>query len=156
MTKVTGTRFRDDRIQDALTLFKRELRESITENSSSKYGSAVFRINTSDSGQGALGLAFLSGLTLITPNLVGMPFANYRTVLDVRLDIINSSGENISSYSAVGESKVWVKVGGYNMGDAKRVSNIRALKTALGKIKEDIEKDSGDIREKLLRTSSPE
>ena len=90
------------------------------------------------------------------PNLVGTPFANYRTVLGVRLDIINSSGENISSYSAVGESKVWVKVGGYNMGDAKRVSNIRALKTALGKMKEDIEKDSGDIREKLLRTSSPE
>ncbi|MDI9312889.1 MAG: hypothetical protein QM535_21950 [Limnohabitans sp.] len=142
------TMSKDPRIQDAITIFDRDVKDNITDPFGESKGYILCKINASNQKTN-LGWAFLSGLTLMIPNIFGMPMGSYKITLDVDIEIYNNSEKLIARYNGTAESKKYMAAyWGYGK-DVERMANITAFRDTLNQIKIAIENDYSNIILKL-------
>lgn len=89
---------------DVRTLFERETREVLTEPYGPSQGFLVLRTRRV-SARAGLGYALVSGFTIGGLNLFGFPWAKYRYVVDVQLDVLNPRRELLGSYRGQGKAQ---------------------------------------------------
>jgi hypothetical protein len=144
------TVYRDPRIQDAITLYERETKSSITDPLGQPYGYIHYKVPVSYIRPRGTGLVVLSSFMLMIPNVLGMPFGAYETNLEVEVEILNANREIIGRYQATGKGKALVAIWwGYTSADAERVSNIEAIKMAMQDIKKQILADHAQLYTRL-------
>ena len=155
-----ATAFTDRRIQDAIVLFEREVRDNITLGGNTTIGSAVGRILTGETKVKGWGWYAASLVTLTIPNLFGMPFCYYQTELELEVEIRDCNENTIGRYQGYGRRHttvaLWHGYGGAespqqitgNEG-AARMSNINAIKMAMDDIKTKIDADAPRLRQEL-------
>lgn len=142
------TMSKDPRIQDAITIFDRDVKDNITDPFGDSKGFILCKINASNKKQD-LGWAVLSGLTLMIPNIFGMPIGSYKITLDVDIEIYNNDEKLIARYNGTAKNKTYMAAyWGYGK-DAVRVANIMAFRDAMNQIKSQIENDFDNITLKL-------
>jgi hypothetical protein len=149
----------DRRIQDARVLFDREVRENITDRGRDYKGFLVCRIPFGETRVGGWGWLVLSSLTLTVPNWFGMPFYNYRTELQLEVEVRNCKDELLGIYSGYGLGRTPVALwhgyasGSYNFvtghEPAARKSNIDAFKLAMEEVKLGLQRDARFLRAEL-------
>ncbi|MHB8260689.1 MAG: hypothetical protein ACYDCN_08025 [Bacteroidia bacterium] len=138
-------------LNDADILYNRYIKDNITNVMDDKYGYAQFKTIVGHSGICGWGWYALSTVTLMVPNLFGMPLMDASTDLEVELDILNSEKRVIGRYVGKGYGKVPVALYyGYSMMNAQRASGIDAIKMALKSINMQIEKDADMLNSKLI------
>jgi len=144
----TSTSIKDPRIQDAITIFDRDVKDNITDPFNDTKGVILCKINASNPKVG-YGWSVLSGFTLMIPNLLGMPIGSYKMSLDVEVEIYNNNGKLIGRYNAQSKEKTYMALyWGYGK-DAARVANIKAFREALNIIKKEISNDYEKLVGKL-------
>ena len=138
----TSTIYKDKRVQDAITIFERDVTDNITNPFGEKKGTITCRIVAGEESMKdpwMWGTAF-SAFTL---NLVGIPLYSSVTNIEVEVDIYSKNNNLIGKYSATGYSKVWVALyWGYDTFSASRKSAFTAFKMALNEIKLKIQDDN--------------
>ncbi len=141
---------RDIRIQDAIMLFDREVKDNLTNPKGKKYGYITCKIVTGECRYSPVS-AMVSLATFFVPNLFGFPFNNHMTHLELEVEVYDSRQQLVARYAATGYSKVPIALWrGYRTTDAYRLSNIKAFKTAMQTIKEKITEDYPEINHQLL------
>lgn len=141
---------RDIRVQDAIMLFERDVKDNLTNPRGNKYGYITCKIVTGECRYSAVN-ALLSLATLFIPNLFGLPFNNHMTHLEIEVEVYDTRENLVARYDATGYSKVPIALWrGYRTSDAYRLSNIKAFKLALEDIKKKIAQDFDEINQKLL------
>jgi hypothetical protein len=148
-TSVTSTTMsKDPRIQDAITIFDRDVKDNITDPFGNSKGYILCKINASNQKVN-LGWALLSGVTLMIPNILGMPMSSYKITLDVDVEIYSNTEKLVGRYNGIAKKKTYVAAyWGYGK-DAARVANARAFREAMQQIKIQIEGDYDRIVQKL-------
>ena len=145
----TSTIYKDKRVQDAITIFKRDVTDNITTPFGEKKGSITCRVVAGEESMKdpwMWGTAF----SLFTLNLLGIPLYSSVTNLDVEVEIYNNKNNLIGKYSATGYSKIWVALyWGYDSFSASRKSAYTAFKMALNDIKLKIQDDNDRLRQEL-------
>lgn len=145
---------RDIRVQDAIVLFERDVKDNLTDPLGSKYGYITCKIVTGECRYSAVN-ALLSLATLFIPNLFGLPFNNHMTHIALEVEIYDVRENMVARYDATGYSKVPIALWrGYSTSDAFRLSNMNAFKQAMSDIKRKIAEDYQEINRKLL-TAGP-
>ena len=145
-TSITeATMSKDVRIQDAITIFDREVKDNITDPFGDSKGFILCKINASIKKLGG-GWAILSILTSMIPNLFGMPVLASTITLDVDVEIYNNSEKLIARYNGIATDKKYLAAyWGYGIHDMLRVSNIMAFRKVMNQIKKEIESDYENI-----------
>jgi hypothetical protein len=147
----TSIHSRDPRIQDAITIFDRNVKENITNPYGEKKGYIVCKM-ADGSSKLSIGLVVLSGLTLCIPNLFGMPFGSYKTYLDVEVEIYNMRDELIGRYSEICSEKAWMACyWGYSDKNASIKSAVDAFSCALSSINDQIVDDADRLNHELSK-----
>lgn len=150
----SSTSYADIRIQDAIVLFDREVKDNIANSLGEKYGYVTFKITTGG-GRVSDGLSYVSGLMLGIPNLFGMSFGNAKTSLEIEVEVLDSKKNAIGRYSAIGYAKEPIAMWrGYNQQTALRKSNIEAIKMAMTAIKNKINSEYKTLNKKLLESGT--
>jgi hypothetical protein len=153
-----STSVKDKRIQDALIIYEREIRENITQGNEKPKGYAICKITTGQTKLGGAGWIILSGVTLMIPNIFGMPYGNYKTELEVEVEIQDSCKNTIGRYTGYGFGKATLAAyWGYGGGNGHitgnesgaRKSNIIAFKMAILEVKNKINADYGRLIKEL-------
>lgn len=150
---------RDPRVQDAITLFDREVKNNICNPYGDNTGYILCKVAVSKVRRSGYGWTLLSAVTLLVPNLLGMPFGTYKTALDVEVEIYGLKNNLIGRYNAQAYDKTWIALYyGYSpMGPsevatpAARISGINAFKEAMNDIKGQIENDYNRIIRELSK-----
>lgn len=87
VTSASTTSFRDKRVQDAITIFKREVENNICKKTGTdKKGYAVCRIAAANLSTN-YGWFVPNFLTLYTLSLFGLPVSSYTVEIDAQIDI---------------------------------------------------------------------
>ena len=151
-TAITSSQIsKDPRVQDAITIFDRDVKDNITNPYGDRKGYILGKIAAGENSSG-IGWAFMSGFTLGVWNLLGMPISHWVTTLDVEVEIYNLSEKLIRRYNAQCRHETWNALYygyGLNMVAAKRKAALEAFKCSMNKIKEQIESDAKDIIKEL-------
>lgn len=139
--------YRDKRVNDIINYFDTEVKENITDPYETPKGKIVLKISNGASDISYLGWLYLSGLTLMVPNLFGMPFASCETHLEILVEIYSNSNMLIGRYKAYGSHKGWsAAYYGYSLANGNPLENGNM---ARHQIKVKISKDSVKLRSKL-------
>jgi hypothetical protein len=133
---------------DKIKIFEYEMTNNIAEQRRDKSrGYAVFRISRGNYKQ-KFAWSIVSGLTLMIPNLLGMPYGRVVTELDVQIDFYDSNKNLIKSYQANGKGKAslalyygYSEFGPLLQSSVFRIAYIKATKSAMEKVKLQIEED---------------
>lgn len=145
-----STNFADKRVQDALIIYEREIRENVSHGNDVPKGYSVCKITTGQTKLGSAGFVLLSGFTLGIPNIFGMPYGSYKTELELEIEIQDSCKKTVARYTGYGYHKTMLAAyWGYGGGSAHitgnesgaRKSNIEAVKMAMQEIKNKINAD---------------
>ena len=151
-TAITSTEIsKDPRVQDAITVFDRDVKDNITNPYGDRKGYILCKIAAGENSTG-IGWSFASGFFLFIPNFVGMPLAHYVTTLDVEVEIYNLSEKLIRRYNSQCQHDTWSAFYygyGLNFNAAKRKAGLEAFKCAMNDIKKQIESDASDIIQEL-------
>ena len=155
LSSYNATMHKDPRVQDAITLFDRDVKDNLTDPYGEKKGYVLCKIAFGSSDDSGYGWAALSGLTLLIPNFFGMPFWSHTTTLDVEVEIYDLKEKLLGKYNSHCTNQAWVAMYyGYTSKDAARKSGMEAFKCALSGVKEKISKDTKRINGELLKNSS--
>lgn len=142
----------DKRVQDATSIFTKEAYDNLMDLSTSTEprGYLVLNINTAVCDQGVV-WPVLSKLTLCTFNLLlAMPYSYRSEEVDVTVCIYNGAKQLVKRYVASGQDTEYVAMYyGYNGEDAARLAAAQALKSALEKIRVQINADAYQLKDKL-------
>jgi hypothetical protein len=100
--------------------------------------------------EGGFGVAYLTGFTLGTLNLLGMPYGNFTTSLNVQVLILDKKERIIWERKYSASKKVWAGFY-YNALNQSCVDNtsLRMMKNILNEVRNDIDYDKASINEKL-------
>ncbi len=140
----------DPRIQDAVSIYIKDVKENITDPYGEKQGDILCRITFGDVNSKGLGWLFLSSLTLYVPNLFGMPYMSNKANIELEVQIFDNNKKLIKRYQADCTNKKYVALyWGSNYPTAARKANAAAFKCAMNKIKKQIELDTPEIIKKL-------
>lgn len=140
--------FRDQRVQDAVTIFTREVTENISRPTGPTRGTVNCRIASGSAEMRGQGLLLLSGCFFLVPSLLGLPYGFSVTELDVNCDIYDSRGDCIGRYNAIGKCRIPLTFyTSYSSTDRKTA--VEALKKAMKEIKLQIERDSARLTSAL-------
>jgi len=145
----TTTSNKDKRVQDAITIFERDVTENITNPFGEKKGSITCRIVAGEQSMKDRWL-WATAFSACTLNLFGIPLYSTVTNIDVEVEIYTKNDHLIGKYSATGYSKIWVALyWGYDESSASRKSAFTALKMALNEIKLKIQDDNDRLTHEL-------
>ncbi|WP_139923939.1 hypothetical protein [Hymenobacter sp. DG01] len=142
---------------DASKVFRQELSFHLAEAQPDtvKYGYAKLLVTQAQVQRTGRALQAFQMLTLMTPSLLGMPLEWYRTNVKAEVQIIDSKGEVVRTYTGAGRSKVRVAMyHGYSQTKAARLSDVQALRLALDQIRPQLDADADTLRQQLA-TSGP-
>lgn len=139
----------DVRVQDAITLFQRDIKDNITDPRGEVYGYATCKIVAGECRFNTV-IAIISLATLFLPNFAGLPFNHHMTHLELEVEIYDAREQLAGRYVQDGFGKVPIALWrGYNTFDACRLSNMTAFKHAMQKIKKSISEDYEQIHQQL-------
>ncbi|GGF19357.1 hypothetical protein GCM10011383_33660 [Hymenobacter cavernae] len=138
--------------EDPFRLFEREVSHNLVDPAdSTKFGYMKLTVTSAVSARQGKGLQAFQMATLMVPSLFGVPLEYYRTKLRAQVQVLNSRGEVLGTYSGSGTSTVNVAMyHGYSQTDAGRLADITALRYALNMIRPQLELASDSLRAKLL------
>jgi hypothetical protein len=132
---------KDRRVQDAITLFEREVKDCLTNPYGDRKGYIVCKFASADIRNNIF-YPGASVLLLHIPNILGMPRAKMTTTIDVDVEIYNYNDRLLGRYTASGTDISYSAFYyGYRLSSLGRISGINAFKMALNDIKLKIEKD---------------
>ncbi|GAB2777086.1 hypothetical protein HNQ93_001855 [Hymenobacter luteus] len=137
---------------DASKVFRQELSFHLAEAQPDtvKYGYAKLLVTQAKVQRTGRALQAFQMLTLMTPSLLGMPLEWYRTNLKAEVQIIDSKGDVVRTYTGTGRSKVRVAMyHGYSQTKAARLSDVQALRLALDQIRPQLDADADTLRQQL-------
>ena len=139
---------------DALKMFQRELRQNIVEpTDTATFGYAKLTVTEARVRRTNRGLQALQMATFMIPSLLGVPLENYKTNVTVELQVMDADGKEVGCYAGFGESNVRVAMyHGYSQTAAPRLSDVQALRAALGRIRPQLDSASTRVRTQLLAT----
>ncbi|TGD82770.1 hypothetical protein [Hymenobacter wooponensis] len=143
---------------DASKVFRQELAYHTAEPADTvEYGYAKLIITQAEVTRTGRGLQAFQMATLMTPSLFGLPLEWYRTEVKAEVQIINSKGEVIGSYTGTGRSKVRVAMyNGYSQTSAPRISDVQGLRLALDQIRPQLDTAAISLRAQLLAAGPSE
>ena len=125
----------DQRIQDAITIFTRDVTNNICDSSTPSCGTIQMSIAAANIRQRGLGLLLASTLLLWTPQLVGVPIGFYETQLDVDVEIFDRNDNIVGRYNTLSKSNVVMALYyGYGF-DANRESALACTQKGYAEIK---------------------
>lgn len=133
------------------------VRDRLTENSynicekfGSTNGTIVWSVNK-HFNNGSFGLQFLSGFTLGTLNLLGLPANKYTGVADIAVNIYNNNNNLIATYSSAKVVKYYVAMWwGYSGSKARSLAYNNAFSEAVNDITTQISNDASRLKSELL------
>lgn len=137
------------RTADKIKIFEYEMNHFITDQKQNNSGCyAVLRVVSGDFKQKFF-WSVVSGLTLMVPNLFGMPFGSLDAELEIQIDFFDSSRNLIKKYTGSGKGKGYLALyyGFSETGPTLTQSNIfravfiKAMKNAMEEIRSQIKED---------------
>jgi len=127
--------------QDVRTLFEREVKDCITNPYGELNGYIICKVSSGYSRMNPT-LTFWSTMTLGIPNILGMPYAQAKTLIDLDVEIYTLDNRLIGRYNGSGYDKSYsAYYYGYRLADVSRISGVNAFKMAMNEIKSKIERD---------------
>lgn len=143
----------DYRIDDIISCFENEITNNICHNLEDKYGYMSLELLNGGSKEIYKLLPYLSGLSLYSLNILGMPLWGIKTELEIKVSIYDSKKKLISSYTSIGSHSTSIAFWyGYKIKSALKKSNIEAFKKALNSIKIELDSDHKKLTNHLLET----
>lgn len=144
--------------EDAAKVFRQELAYHLAEPGDSiGYGYAKLLVTQAQVTRTGRALQAFQMATLMTPSLLGIPLEWYRTQVTAEVQIINSQGEVLGTYTGTGRSKVRVAMyHGYSQTAAPRLSDVQALRLALDQIRPQLDTAALGLRGQLLKAGALE
>ena len=133
-------------------LFRQEMEENIMNPYGDKFGSAFYssRIIENKSGMGYI---ILSGLSLYTLNLVGVPLHRINRTIEIEIRILDLKGRLIGKYTGKGTGTASIGLYyGFDWTSAYDKVLHESIAEALSNIRFHIDEDSERIRNELLKT----
>ncbi len=141
---------RNAKIQDAITIFEREVNQNIINPYGKKKGSILCKIAFHNTEGGGKFFGLVSIFSLGAPFLIGAPLENRETSIDLEVEIYDLDGNLIGRYNSQCQETAWVALYyGYQKSKCARKSNIDAFKCAMYKIKKQIGKDAARLKAQL-------
>lgn len=149
---VVATTYSSAALRDIETLYRYNAYNNLIEREGPARGKMVCRLIDGNASFGA-GFTILSGLTLCTINLLGIPFGSYSTKMLVQVDIYDENENHVAQYtSSLNKSKKWFAMyWGYS--DAERVAHCTAFKKCMEEINNQIRYDYKNLVAKLNGTT---
>lgn len=143
---------------DAPKVFRQELAYHLAEPQDSiGYGYAKLIVTQAEVTRTGRALQAFQMMTLMTPSLFGLPLEWYRTQVKAEVQIINSQGDVVGTYSGTGRSKVRVAMyHGYSQTAAPRLADVQGLRLALDQIRPQLDTAALGLREKLQKAGPME
>lgn len=142
----------DPRIQDAISIFIKDVKENISTPYGESQGDILCRITFGDVNSKEVGWFYLSTLTMFIPNIFGMPLLSNRTTIELEVQIFDKNKKILGRYTADCTSKKYVALyWGSEYTTAARRANAAAFMCAMKKIKKQIDHDSIRLKNKLLK-----
>ncbi len=140
----------DPRIQDAISIFIKDVKENITNPYGEIQGDILCRITYGDVNSKGYGWFYLSMFTLYIPNLFGMPVLSNRSTIELEVQIFDLNKNLVKRYTADCTNRKYVALyWGSNYTIATRRANAAAFMCAMDKIKNQIDLDAPEIITKL-------
>jgi hypothetical protein len=140
---------RNRKAQDVRTLFEREVKDCITNPYGELKGYIVCKVSSGYSRMNPA-FTFWSTMTLGIPNLLGLPYAVAKTLIDLDVEIYTIDNRLIGRYNASGYDRSYsAYYYGYRLADVSRISGINAFKMAMNDIKSKIERDKNRLEMEL-------
>lgn len=141
--------YKDARVEDAVNIFTQEVKDNITDPYGKKKGYIVMKL--SNRGIDTCGFCrFVSGFSLFTINLIGVPADSVAQSLDVEVEIYNNNKELIWRKKAHAYAHEYIAIGyGYSGNTIYRKLAADNLKQALTLIKMDIDSEADKIKKSL-------
>lgn len=139
--------------EDPQKLFNNEMQRNVLEpaDSTESFGYAKLQITKAEVIRKGKGFQILQMLTFLTPSLLGMPLEYYCTDIQAEVQIMDTQGNVLATYTGTGQSNVRVAMyHGYSQSKAPRLADIEALREALSQIRPQLETDADMLRGKLL------
>lgn len=142
----------DPRIQDAISIFIKDVKENITNPYGERQGDILCRITFGDVNSRGYEWFLLSIATLYIPNLLGMPLLSNRSTIELEVQIFDLNKNLIGRYTADCTNKKYVALyWGSAYPTAARRANAAAFMCAMYKIKKQIDLDAPKLIAKLKR-----
>lgn len=133
-------------------LFRQEMEENIMNPYGDKYGSAFYSSRVVDEKSG-MGFIVLSGLSLYTLNIVGLPMHRINRTIEIEIRILDLKGRLIGKYVGRGTGKANIGLYyGYDWTSAYDKVLYESITEALSNIRLLIDDDSVQIKAALLET----
>jgi len=132
-------------------LFRQEMEENIMNPYGDKFGSAFYSSRIVDEKSG-MGFIVLSGLSLYTLNLVGLPMHRINRTIEIEIRILDLKGRLIGKY--LGRGTGIANIGlyyGFDWTSAYDKVLYESITEALSSIRTSIDKDSERIKTELLK-----
>lgn len=141
--------YKDARVEDAVNIFTQEVKDNITNPYGKKKGYIVMKLL--NRGVNNCGFCrFVSGFSLFTINLLGVPVDSVAQSLDVEVEIYNNNKELIWRKKAHAYAHEYIAIGyGYSGNTIYRKLAADNLKQALILIKMDINSEADKIKKSL-------
>ena len=149
---MTGTSFRDPRMQDTMTLFDDFVKNKVTNPYGEKKGYIVLNIGYRNRIVHYESIATVSAtvLSLGILNLLGFPFAVEEEEMNISVEILNSKRELVKRYTSVQSDTEWMAAyWGYDVPMVNRKITIENVKNALEDIGKQVSNDAYEINKRL-------
>lgn len=138
----------DDRVADALSIFNKEVRENIMEQTGDKKGNITMRINSGETKHNKF--YPYTVCLLYIPTILGVPFDNAEQTLEVEVLVQNTHRDVIKRYTeTVSDTEYAAMYWGYKEDDVERKVAAENMKNAMANIRRQINNDAPEIRTKL-------
>ena len=148
-TSMSGTAFKDIRVNDVINIFNKEVKENITYPYGEKKGYITVKLGYRGVDENGFYI-FTSILTLFSVNFIGFPMSRMTQSLEVEVEIWNKQKEMVSRYvENVQDSGYCAMYWGYNASNLTRKVSADNIKQALQKIRYRINLDAPQIKRKL-------
>ena len=148
-TSMSGTAFKDIRVNDVINIFNKEVKENITYPYGEKKGYITVKLGYRGVDENGFYI-FTSILTLFSVNFIGLPMSRMTQSLEVEVEIWNKQKEMVSRYvENVQDSGYCAMYWGYNASNLTRKVSADNIKQALQKIRYRINLDAPQIKRKL-------
>jgi hypothetical protein len=139
--------------EDPAQLFKRETKQNLVESndSSARFGYLKLQILEAKASRHGKALHAIQMAGFLTPSLFGLPLEFFRTHVRAQLQVVDAKGEVLGTYEGTGDSNIKVAMyHGYSQSMGPRLADTEALKSALAKIKPQLDTASTLLRTRLL------
>jgi hypothetical protein len=148
---IRNSYFQDRNASELEVYFSRDVQRNMTMNSGGNAGFISCTITAFEQPEiYSGGLLFLHFITIGIPTILGVPYAQSKSEIEIQVSIKNLKNEIIGTYVGYGkDSKTTGAYYGYRTSQIQRASGLTAFKEAMEEVKKQIEVDAARL-EKLL------